>query len=198
MVKIGIPKEILQPEKLKAGRDIMSMTQEKNVTEQHKKPSALSQMITVKNICSLSTERHKREIYKAVYDEDGRPVLHKQPTCKNKELTTALEPISRQTEEFQEFMPVEAFEKKGEKDGINFDIVMQLEMEEGKRETGIVLAKETAAAARVIDYQWRETARKEVYYTQGIQIEWLLKDANSQFQEDEMDKPKMIVLQREK
>ncbi|VDO10063.1 unnamed protein product [Brugia timori] len=132
MVKIGIPKEILQPEKLKAGRDIMSMTQEKNVTEQHKKPSALSQMITVKNICSLSTERHKREIYKAVYDEDGRPVLHKQPTCKNKELTTALEPISRQTEKFQEFMPVEAFEKKGEKDGINFDIVMQLEMEEGK------------------------------------------------------------------
>ncbi|VIO87214.1 Uncharacterized protein BM_BM18191 [Brugia malayi] len=109
------------------------MTQEKNVTEQHKKPSALSQMITVKNICSLSTERHKREIYKAVYDEDGRPVLHKQPTCKNKELTTALEPISRQTEEFQEFMPVEAFEKKGEKDGINFDIVMQLEMEEGKQ-----------------------------------------------------------------
>uniref|UniRef100_A0AAF5PI54 Uncharacterized protein n=1 Tax=Wuchereria bancrofti TaxID=6293 RepID=A0AAF5PI54_WUCBA len=90
-------------------------------------------MITVKNIYGLPTERHERGIYKVVYDEDERPVLDKQLICKpNKELTTALEPISRQAEEFEELMSVEAFEKKGEKNGINFDIVMQLETGEGK------------------------------------------------------------------
>ncbi|EJW82702.1 hypothetical protein WUBG_06388 [Wuchereria bancrofti] len=92
-----------------------------------------SVMITVKNIYGLPTERHERGIYKVVYDEDERPVLDKQLICKpNKELTTALEPISRQAEEFEELMSVEAFEKKGEKNGINFDIVMQLETGEGK------------------------------------------------------------------
>ncbi|VDM12221.1 unnamed protein product [Wuchereria bancrofti] len=94
-----------------------------------------SVMITVKNIYGLPTERHERGIYKVVYDEDERPVLDKQLICKpNKELTTALEPISRQAEEFEELMSVEAFEKKGEKNGINFDIVMQLETGEEKLE----------------------------------------------------------------
>ncbi|KAK6110931.1 hypothetical protein QQG55_41645 [Brugia pahangi] len=171
MVKIGIPKEILQPEKLKAGRDIMSMTQEKNVTEQHKKSSSLSQMITVKNICGLSTERHKQEIYKA-----------KMCMTKTEDQCCISNQLVKQ--------------RTNDRFGANFETNRRVPGV--YRKTGIVLAKETAAAARVIDYQWRETARKEVYYTQGIQIEWLLKDASSQFQEGEMEKPKMIVLQREK
>ncbi|VDN92295.1 unnamed protein product [Brugia pahangi] len=133
MVKIGIPKEILQPEKLKAGRDIMSMTQEKNVTEQHKKSSSLSQMITVKNICGLSTERHKQEIYKAkmcmTKTEDQCCIsnqLVKQRT--NDRFGANFETNRRVPGVYVSG----SFREKGEKDGINFDIVMQLEIEEGK------------------------------------------------------------------
>ncbi|VBB32145.1 unnamed protein product, partial [Acanthocheilonema viteae] len=70
-----------------------------------------------------------------------------------------------------------------------------------EREVESVPEKETSIAVseRLIDYQWTKTAKQEkMYYMQNTQLEWLLKDGKYQFQEDEMDKPKMISLRRER